>query len=136
MNYVTAADCKLANILLGLSGHGGKFACLYCEAPKGLEIGRTWTYGKILECGSNYKFSGSNPKWMQEFANVINTPLIKMNPDQEIIDAVPPPELHLLMGSTNVNLELLRQYLASKELEHMFWDWCDSNGITRRGIIL
>ena len=73
---------------------------------------------------------------MQEFANVINTPLIKMNPDQEIIDAVPPPELHLLMGSTNANLELLRQYLASKELEDIFWDWCDSNGITRRGIIL
>ena len=136
MDYVTAVDCKLANILLGLSGHGGKFACLYCEAPKGLEIGRTRTYGRILECGSNYRLSGSNPKGMQEFANVINTPLIKMNPDQEIIDAVPPPELHLLMGSTNVNLELLRQYLASKELEHMFWDWCDSNRITRRGIIL
>ena len=136
MNYVTAADCKLANILLGLSGHCGKFACLYCEAPKGLEIGRTRTYGRILNCGSKYKLSGSNPKWMQDFANVIKTPLIKMNPDQEIIDAVPPPELHLLMGSTNVNLELLRQYLAYKELEHMLWDWCDSNRITRRGVIL
>ena len=82
MDYVTAADCKLANILLGLSGHGGKFACLYCEAPKGLEIGRTQTYGRILECGNNYRLSGSNPKRMQEFANVINTPLIKMNPGQ------------------------------------------------------
>ena len=136
MDYVTAVDCKLANILLGLSGHGGKFACLYCEALKGLKIGITRTYGRILECGSNYRLSGSNPKGMQEFANVINTPLIKMNPDQEIIDAVPPPELHLLMESTNVNLALLRQYLASKELEDMFWDWCDSNGITKRGIIL
>ena len=59
-----------------------------------------------------------------------------MNPNQVIIDAVPLPELHLLMGSANVNLELLRQYLASKELEDMIWDWCDNNGITRRGIIL
>ena len=122
MDHVTAADCKLGNILLGLSGHGGKFACLYCEAPKGLEIGRTWTYGRILEYDSNYRLSGSNPKRMQEFANVINTPLIKMNPDQEIIDAVPPSELRLLMGSTNVNLELLRQYLAYKDLEDIFWD--------------
>ena len=120
MDYVTVADCKLANILLELSGCDGNFACLYCEAPKGLKKGRTRTYGRILKCGSNYRLSGSNPKWMQEFANVINTPLIKMNPDQEIIDAVPPPELHHRMGSTYVNLELLRQYLASKELEDMF----------------
>ena len=83
MDYVTAADCKLANILLGLSGHGGKFACLYCEAPKGLKIGRAQTYGRILECGSNYRLSVSNPKWMQEFANVINILLIKMNPGKK-----------------------------------------------------
>ena len=39
------------------------------------------------------------------------------------------------MDGTNKILELLRQYLSSKELEDMFWDWCDRSGITRRGKI-
>ena len=40
MNSVVAADYKLLDVLLGLSGHGGKFACIYCEASKGLEVGK------------------------------------------------------------------------------------------------
>ena len=39
LDSVIAADFKLLNVLLGLSGHGGKCACIYCEAPKGLDIG-------------------------------------------------------------------------------------------------
>ena len=133
LEFVTAADCKLANVLLGLSGHGGKYSCIYCEAPKGLKSGKTWTYGRVLECAEQYKWSGSNPKRMQELANVINVALIKMDHDQEILDVLPPPELHLLMGGTNKKLELLRQYLGTKNLEQELWDWCDKHGITRRG---
>ena len=70
---------------------------------------------------------------MQEFANVINIPLLKMMDDQEVSDVAPPPELHILMGGTNKKLELLREYLASKGLEQELWDWCDSQGVTRRG---
>ena len=43
LDSVIAADYKLLNILLGLSSHGGKFACIYCEASKGLEVGITRT---------------------------------------------------------------------------------------------
>ena len=39
LDFVIDADLKLLNVLLGLSGHGGKYACIYCEAEKGLEAG-------------------------------------------------------------------------------------------------
>ena len=32
--FVTAADCKLINVLLGMSGHVGKYSCMYCKASK------------------------------------------------------------------------------------------------------
>ena len=70
---------------------------------------------------------------MQEFANVIKIPLFKIDYDQEVLDILPPPELHLLMGGTYKKLELLRQYIISKNLAQELWDWCDRHGITRRG---
>ena len=32
--FVIASDFKLINVMLGLCGHGGKYACCYCEAEK------------------------------------------------------------------------------------------------------
>ena len=61
---VIAANCKLANILLGLSWQRGKYSCIYYKAPKGIEAGKIQTHGKILECGEKYRQSGSNPKRM------------------------------------------------------------------------
>ena len=55
LDSVIAADYKLLNILLGLSGHGGKFACIYCEAPKGLEVGIIRTFSGITEQAQAYK---------------------------------------------------------------------------------
>ena len=49
LDSVIAADYKLLNILLGLSGHGEKFAYIYCEAPKGLEVGIIRTFSGISE---------------------------------------------------------------------------------------
>ena len=33
----------------------------------------------------------------------------------------------------NRKLTLFRQYLATKGQEQEFWDWSDSQGVTRRG---
>ena len=34
LDYVVAADLKLLNILLGLSDHGGKYACICCAGRR------------------------------------------------------------------------------------------------------
>ena len=75
LDSVIAADYKLLNILLGLSGHGGKFACIYCEAPKGLEVGIIRTFSGITEQAQAYKGAGANQKNMMKFKNVLKVPL-------------------------------------------------------------
>ena len=133
LESVIAADYKLLNILLGLSGHGGKFACIYCEAPKGLEVGIIRTFSGITEQAQAYKGAGANPKNMMKFKNVLNLPLINVQNNQPIWHAIPIPELHSLMGCTNHPLELLRKYLEKLGLEEELWLWCDGHGVTRRG---
>ena len=133
LDFVIAADYKLLNILLGLSSHGGKYACIYCEAPKGLDCGAIRTYGRINECYSNFKKAGGITKNMKEFANVIHQPLINMDMKQTVLGSQPLPELHLLMGAVNHKLELIWHYLMKIESEDLFWKWCDHHGITRRG---
>ena len=133
LESVVAADYKLLNVLLGLSGHGGKFACSFCDAPKGLEAGTMRTFSGIMRLAKAYKAAGSNPKQMMKFKNVVNEPLIQVESDQPVWHAVPIPELHSLMGCTNHPLELLRSYLEGLGLEEKLWEWCDGQGITRRG---
>ena len=78
LDSVIAADYKLLNILLGLSDHGGKFVCIYCEAPKGLKVGIIRTFSGITEQAQAYKGVGANPKNMMKFMNVLNLPLINV----------------------------------------------------------
>ena len=133
LDSVIAADFKLLNVLLGLSGHGGKHACIYCEVPKGLEVGVIRTFSGLIKCAEAYKQAGSKPKNMKDFKNVIDLPLIKVEMDQTILEAVPPPELHCMMGAMNHMLELRRKYFETNGLEHKLWKWCDGHGVTRRG---
>ena len=43
----TAWDLKLANVILGISAHGGTFACLYCESGRDSESGSLRTFGSL-----------------------------------------------------------------------------------------
>ena len=70
---------------------------------------------------------------MQKFFNVINSTLIKVEHDQEVLEVVPPPELHMLMGLVNHKSELIRRFLEPPNLENKYWEWCDSKCVTRRG---
>ena len=78
LDSVIAADYELLNILLGLSDHGGKFVCIYCEAPKGLEVGIIRTISEITEQAQAYKGAGTNPKNMIKFKSVLILPLINI----------------------------------------------------------
>ena len=133
LDFVIASDFKLLNILLGISGHGSKYACIYCEGPKGLDCGQLRTFGRIQECYTGFEEAGCDKKKMKEFGNVVHPPLICAERDQTILETVPPPELHMLMGATNHLLELIRRFLESRNLEGKLWEWCNSHGITWRG---
>ena len=103
----------------------------YCEAQKVLEVGRMHTFSRLIESADQCKKGGSDLKKMQHFANVIDMPLIKVEGDQFVWEAVPPPELHCMMGAINHPLALARRFLERNGLKEELWKWCDGKGITR-----
>ena len=133
LNFVVASDLKLLNVLAGLSGHGGKYACVYCEGEMGLDSGTLRTFGSIIEHNQDYVAAGCPTARMKQYKNCINLPLLDVSEDQLVLAVIPPPELHLLMGSTNVKLEVIRSYLEKLGLEQQLWEWCSQHGVTRRG---
>ncbi|XP_065644249.1 uncharacterized protein LOC136075342 [Hydra vulgaris] len=50
VNFSLAFDLKCANSIFRLSGHSGKYACLYCEGECSLETGKLRTLGSIDLC--------------------------------------------------------------------------------------
>ena len=133
LDYVVASDLKLLNILCGLSGHEGKLACVYCEGEMTLDSGVLRTFGSIIQHNKNYWAAGSPTARMQLYKNCINLPLLDVPEDQLILARIPLPELHLLMGSTNVKVEVIRSCLEKEGTEGLFWQWCSKHGVTRRG---
>ena len=133
LKFVVASDLKLLNVLLGLSGHGGKYACYICEGEVGLESGQLRTFSSLIINSQAYADAGRKPKTMQRYKNCVNTPLLDVPEDHLVQSVVPPPELHLHMGATNKKLELIREYLAKHGLEDNLWEWCSKHGVTRRG---
>ena len=69
----------------------------------------------------DYVDAGSRVSDMKKYFNCINMPLLNVPEDQLVLSIVPPPELHLLMGGVNVELEVIREVLMKKNLEEVFW---------------
>ena len=116
-----------------VSGHSGKFSCIYCEGVMSLEPGKLRTFGSIIQHNQDYVNAGSPVSRMQDFKACINMPLLDFDKDSLVEEEVPPPELHLLMGGCNVKLEVIREVCAREGVEEQLWTWCSRNGITRRG---
>ena len=68
--------------------------------------------------------SGSDPKAMKLFKNVIHPCLVMGDPEQEVGELIPLPELHLLMGVGNWSYMLLLKVwpLLLKYLTHKKYD--------------
>ena len=45
--------------------------------------------------------SGENRQQAKHYGNVIHMPILSGEPDTLVIDLLPPPELHLLLGVVN-----------------------------------
>ena len=100
-------DLCITNTYLGISKHGGKFACYVCEGASTLESGELRTFGSLHDHFQAYRAAGSDPKKMKNFKNVVNECLVEADPSQLVGDVLPLPELHLLMGVGNHHYKLL-----------------------------
>lgn len=102
-SLVVSCDLKLANILCGIQSHSSKHPCCWCDAASpGLEnCGQLRTFGQIRRQHSEYIQAGGDSRKSKEFKNVIHVPLIEFQDDKFVLEAIPPMELHLLLGVVN-----------------------------------
>lgn len=104
--YVIATDLKLSNMLLGLMAHGALHPCCWCEIDKNNlhEKGTARTMENLQQHFWDYMESGRNATKAKEYFNVAHPSLLHVNDVKttvSVLEWIPPPELHLLMGPTN-----------------------------------
>ena len=128
LKFKLACDLKVLNIILGLSAHGGKHACLYCDGtinqPGGLR-----TIANLKSSHESYLCSGGDKRKMSQFGNVVNKCLLEEKEDVPILDIIPISELHHLMKVVTKLSELLT---ADDGLKRLYKDlgihWHGYNG--------
>ena len=94
-------DLCLLNAILGISAHGGKFACSWCDGPSTLQSGTLRTFAHLKQNYQQFAASGFKAAKMKECANVIHECLTIAPPATLVLDVHPLPPLHLLMGVVN-----------------------------------
>ena len=97
-------DLKLANIFCGLTNHSSKHPCCWCEVDNSYQTTappKLRTLGTIREKARAYKTTKQTKRNArpQDFANCVEEPLFTNVPEEvEVLDLIPPPELHLMTG--------------------------------------
>ena len=99
-NLKVVMDLCLLNAHTGVSSHGGKYSCAFCDGPSSLQSGTLRTFGHLAKKYSE-SLAGANPARMKDFCNVIQPCLTVASPEVKVIDVHPLPELHLHIGVVN-----------------------------------
>ncbi|KAJ8685580.1 hypothetical protein QAD02_021373 [Eretmocerus hayati] len=103
LDFTIATDLKLANILAGLMSHSSTCPCCWCDVEKD-NLSRCGNYRTWEDCEDQFKKwqkSGSNKKQAKKFKNCVNEPIIQKKDGSEIIETIPPPQLHVMIGVFN-----------------------------------
>ena len=116
---VLVGDLSIVNVYIGISSHGGKYACYICEGESTLEAGPACIFRNLASQHEGCIARGSDPKTMKLFKNVIHPCLVMGDPEQEVGELIPLPELHLLMGVGNWGYKLLLKVWPSL----LLWGW-------------
>ena len=95
---------KLINILLGLQNHSCTHPCCYCDIDKDNldKKGTQRTFASLVDLFYDYRDANAKKEDAAKYGNVIHVPLIEaIDGNTPVIEIIPPPELHLLLGPTN-----------------------------------
>uniref|UniRef100_A0A1I8HAM9 CCHC-type domain-containing protein n=1 Tax=Macrostomum lignano TaxID=282301 RepID=A0A1I8HAM9_9PLAT len=99
INFTLACDFKLANIISGIQSHSSSHPCLYCEGRPPWEVpAQRGTLGSIRHLASEFQAAGGHQPLAKNFANCVQPPLLPGSDSAELLDVVPPPELHMMLG--------------------------------------
>ncbi|XP_065641664.1 uncharacterized protein LOC105847267 isoform X1 [Hydra vulgaris] len=102
-SLVISCDLKLANILCGIQSHSSKHPCCWCDVSS-LNLqncGSPRTFGEIRRQHFEFINAGGDTRKSKEFKNIIHVPLVNFPDHKLVLEAIPPMELHLLLGVVN-----------------------------------
>ena len=102
--FTIATDMKLINILLGMQSHSCTHLCCWCDTDKNNldKKGKQRTFSSLIDLFYEFKDANAKKEDAAKYGNVIHVPIIEgVDGDTPVIEKIPPPELHLLLGPTN-----------------------------------
>ena len=129
-----ASDMKLINIMVGMQSESCMHGCAWCEVPTKGDIAYheqdQWslrTLGKMKRQGEQFEKDGSKLKNAHYYQNVINIPILKGNPEQTVLELIPPPQLDLYEGITNKIFDSLESEMnklkGEKQVNQTAYEW-------------
>lgn len=116
-----ATDLKLANIMSGLMTHSSALPCTYCTAEKGnlQDYGELRTIESITSSYYLWRASGSKSTAAKNYQSCVNAPIYTQDDtDTAVLNIIPPPELHLLLGVVNT---IFNHMLKEYNVEALAW---------------
>ncbi|PAA78421.1 hypothetical protein BOX15_Mlig010790g22 [Macrostomum lignano] len=121
VSFCSSVDMKLANVLLGLQSASSAHPCPWCETPRKEFANphrsvRLRTFGSPSCQAAQYqRIEGqrSSKPSGEPFHNCIRQPLLNWPDSSNTLEAVPPMELHLLLGLVNRLYDELEQRLTA-----------------------
>ena len=143
ISFVSSVDMKMANCLLGLGTAASSYPCPWCEQPKSsfqkdYQGGHQLrTFAAIKSEALRYqeavkRHRGQTKLSSAAFLSCERLPLLLVQDDNhQVIDVLPPMELHLLLGVLNNIYNHLDSSLKSSNCSITAADWSIPIGLTR-----
>ena len=94
-------------VIICYQGHGGRHACLYCEATSEMKCGVLRTFGSLSTRHEQFLQSGGHRANALKHANCIQPSLIEEEHMTQVLEVFPPAQLHLMLGRVNALLNVL-----------------------------
>ena len=112
------SDIKMLLLLIGKCGGNLTHGCVFCSAAKPLtEEGDLYRLIDLHNLHLQFEEAGGDKKKQKNFQNIINKPLLNLEPDDYILGPVVPPELHLMLGVTDKGKRCLETEVFETETE-------------------
>lgn len=123
-----AADLKIVNMICGLMSSASTYPCPYCDTCTN-NLFCSGDSRTVIQCDNNYKEWSSSKKCSRKnaknFKNCVNSPLLP-HVNKKILNYIPPPELHLLLGAVNTIFDKM-----SAEFEGVSLMWAKQCNVSK-----
>ena len=108
LEHTMSIDMKMQRIICGKAAGNPTHGCVYCSAARPyLTPGSLYTLADLKEKYRQYLDAGEDKKKQRNFDNVVNEPLLQADDSALILDLLPIPQLHILLGVVDKLLHLI-----------------------------